>query len=315
MTLSRYKYIYVFMDYISAFLACIVFYQYQSDSSFVFTDTANALLMVKTMVFVVFIPVFWLVIYKTSGYYQKILHKFRMDDIGKTIIQSILGVVILLVICSFRQIAHHHPANLALFASYFCFHLIITVIPRFLFTTYLIGLKKDGKILFNVLFVGRFDLILTMWRDLNQNYSHQGNHFLGYIPVVASPTDSADFKLSRMGELHNLSEVILKNKIDDVIIVLNENDQELYQTVLLHLNGSKVIVKINAELYPLYRGRADVSSLFHFPLIQISRDAISSTNLGVKRVVDIVASITAMILAAPLIVILIIIIKATSQGS
>lgn len=317
MNFNRYKYIYVFIDYISALVALTLFYKYEvKDSVYLLMGTiSSSSWNFKILICLIILPFFWLTIYKSSGYYDQPLRKFHIEDIGKSIIQSLFGVSVLIIMYIFYNSSGSYNNYFQMFVVLFLIHFLITVIPRFLFTSFLIRQKMAGKIFFNVLFVGRNKLIGPMWTELNNNYAKQGNRFLGYVSVDEPSSIMHVEKLDRLGELNNLTELVEKNKINDVIIVLHENDLDIYKKVLLQLNGTKVVVKINTELYPLLMGRSDVSSLFNFPLIQITRNAFSPTKLAIKRLIDIVVSFSAILLTIPLVIPLILIIIFTSKGS
>lgn len=317
MNLKKFNYIYVFIDFASAVVTWIIFYLNQVNiiGISLFGSPVTQFGRYQFTMSLFLIPLFWLLIYKSSGYYNQALRKFHVEDIVNTFAQTLLGVTALTFITMIYNSQISISKYIYLYIFLLVLHFLLTVIPRYLFTSYVIHLKKVGKVYFKALFVGRKELIFQMWQELNKKSFIHGNRFFGYIPVENNIDMENEIRsLTKVGEVNDLFNVVTKNQIDDVIIVLNENDVDIYKKVLRQLNGSDVVIKINAELYPLLEGRRDVSSLFHYPLIQIKRSSITPFKLSIKRIIDICASLFGLTITLPITCILIFIIKMTSKG-
>ena len=88
---------YISSDFITAAIAWALFFAYRKkyiesvkfdmDFQFELTETFYKGL--------IFIPIFWVIMYYLSGYYKNIYRKSRLKELGKTLITTLIGVVII----------------------------------------------------------------------------------------------------------------------------------------------------------------------------------------------------------------------------
>lgn len=311
-----FKKLYIFSDLIAAAIVWTLFYIYRKViiESYIFESPIPLQLGIKFLISILLIPIFWLLIYYFTGYYNNIPRKTRLEDVVNTLIHSVIGVSLLFFIVILDDtIASYKTYYQSLFVL-FLLQFFIVLAFRLLITSSVIHQKIKGKIWFRTLFVGRAEMVFQLWKELNTKYIGHGHIVLGYIPV--NNGENIEFsEMPELGTINDLHEIIIEQNIDDVIIVLNESDGNILKMVMKSINSSNVIVKVNPELYSLVKGNINISSLFQYPLIQINNYLLSPVQVAVKKAIDIFISIVGIVLSLPICVVLCILIKLTSKGS
>jgi len=313
--IAAYKKLYIFSDLIAAASVWTLFYIYRKVfvESYVFGFSIPLQLGIKFQIGILLIPIFWLIIYYFTGYYNNILRKSRLEDLINTLIHSIIGVSLLFFIIILDDTIVSYKTYYQSIFVLFLLQFSIVLTFRLLVTSLLIKKRKKGRIWFRTLFVGRAEMVFHLWKELNIKYVGHGHDVLGYIPVGGGQVMKIT-KIPYAGSLDNLHDIIKDQNIDDIIIVLNESDGNILKMIMKSINSSNVTVKVNPELYPLVKGNINISSLFQYPLIQINNYLLSPWQVGIKKAIDIFISIIGLVLAVPICLILAILIKVTSKG-
>ncbi len=260
------------------------------------------------------IMAFWFVAYYATGYYNNVLRKLRLEDFSKTFVVTLLGVCVIFFFLMLDDAAHAYKLYYRSFLVLVMLHLLLTLIPRLIITSYVIKLEKKGRIKFDTIFIGRASKIKQVWKDLNNRYPGHGHKIIGYIPVneTDEALDGSEFeKLCSFDQIHDM---VKEKQPEDVIIVLDEKDAELFRRIIYELNSSNVKVKVNPDLYPVVKGQAIISSLFRYPLIEVSRDLLRPWQASLKQLIDVVGAIIGLIVSLPIGVVLMIVVKITSKG-
>jgi exopolysaccharide biosynthesis polyprenyl glycosylphosphotransferase len=174
--------------------------------------------------------------------------------------------------------------------------------------------ESKGNIRFKTLLIGRVDKLRQLWKELSTRYPEHGHEITGYIPIPDSQDDLSDLSIKKLGEFNEIHDIVKQKNVEDVLIALNEYDAQLYHNIIYALNSSNVVVKVNSDLFALVKGQAVISSLFRYPLIQISRDLLPAWQASFKQLIDVTAAIVGLVLSLPIIVILVSAIKMNSKG-
>ena len=150
--------------------------------------------------------------------------------------------------------------------------------------------------------------------ELQEKYPGHSHLFIGYMPVETNSQILQVDGLVSLGEFADLHDIVMDHSIEDIIIVLNENDVEIYKRIILLLNSSHVELKVNTELYPFIKGKVNISSLFQYPLIHISRDLLPPGPSILKNSVDIFGALVCLLITLPISLTLMIVIFISSEG-
>jgi exopolysaccharide biosynthesis polyprenyl glycosylphosphotransferase len=268
----------------------------------------------KFLLGLLIIPGFWFILYYSSGYYNNILRKTRLEDFGKTFLVSFIGIITLFFFLILDDFANLYKNYYSSFTLLFLLHFSLTFISRATLTSYLIKQEIKGNIKFKTLLIGRTEKLRQIWRELSTRYPGHGHHITGYIPISESQDVLADLNFKKLGEFNDIHDVVKLEKVEDVLIALEESDALYYNKIIYALNSSNVVVKVNSDLFSVVKGQVEISSLFRYPLIQISRDLLPAWQASLKQLIDVLVAFLGLTLSIPIIIVLGFAIKINSKG-
>ncbi len=310
----KFKRLYVFFDLVAAVMSWILFYSYRKlvvDKLITGFSFHNEY---KFLLGLFIIPGFWFILYYSSGYYNNILRKTRLEDFGRTFLVSFIGIITLFFFLILDDFANLYKNYYSSFTLLFLLHFSLTFISRVALTSYLINQEIKGNIKFKTLLIGRTEKLRQIWRELTTRYPGHGHYITGYIPISESQDDLADLNFKKLGEFNDIHDVVKLENVEDVLIALEESDALFYHKIIYALNSSNVVVKVNSDLFSVVKGQVEISSLFRYPLIQISRDLLPAWQASLKQLIDVLVAFLGLTLSTPIIVVLAFAIKINSKG-
>jgi exopolysaccharide biosynthesis polyprenyl glycosylphosphotransferase len=263
---------------------------------------------------VVFVPCFWVILYYATGYYNNVLRKTRLEDFGQTFVVTLIGMVVVFFMLILDDYVGSYQRYYQLFVLLFLLHFTLTLIPRLFITASVFKNERKGKIIFKTILIGRVDRLRQIWREMEVRFPGHGHKPLGYIPLDGEMDNLDDLKINKIADFKDIHDVVKQKAPTDIIIALDRTDGESYDRIIYDLNSSNVVVKINPELYPVAQKYVVISSLFNYPLIQVSRDLLPPWQASLKVLVDVIGALTGLLISLPVCLVLVVLIKLTSKG-
>ncbi len=117
-----------------------------------------------------------------------------------------------------------------------------------------------------------------------------------------------------MGSYKDLQRIIREYKIEEIIIATEPHEKEVVEQIISDLESNEVIVKILPQMHDYLVGFVKAGYLFSTPLIQISPEPLPIWQQFIKRMIDIVFSVIAIILLSPVYIFAAIMVKRSSPG-
>jgi len=260
------------------------------------------------------LPIAWILFYFITGYYKEVFRKSRLSELGQTIGTTFIGVLILFFVLILDDTIETYTNYYLSFLALFAFHFLLTYIPRLVFTTISAHQIHSRKIGFPTLLIGSdkraVDLYLSM---LNQPRS-TGNIFIGFISVSKHNNYLMDTHIPNLGSLGDLQKILAAHPVEEVIIAIESSEHELLKKIINRLEYRKVTIKVIPDMYDILTGMVKMSSIIGTPLIQISHDLMPAWEVNLKRIIDVITSLFALILLSPVFLFLTIGVKLSSKG-
>ncbi len=273
-------------------------------------------LEMKYFLGVIFVPLFWFILHYVDGYYRNIYRKSRLQELWQTFIISLLGVIILFFgLILDDQVPNYKTYYLSILV-YFSFQFLFTYIPRVLLTTNTIKRLRGRKIGFRTLLIGSNGKALRVYQDFESQKKSTGNIFVGFINIHNKKSDTLCQYLPHLGNFDDLTEIIINFSIEEVILAIELSEHEEIWKIINKLQYNNVIIKALPSMYDILTVGTSVkmSTPFSSPLVVISRDLMPAWQENMKRVIDVIFSIIAMILLLPVYIALAIGVKLSSRG-
>ena len=140
---------------------------------------------------------------------------------------------------------------------------------------------------------------------------------ISYLPRYIITRISRKTAVYRTRTIHNISEAnrIQKGMVEEVIIDLPKDSSErtLY-TIINRLYPLNLEISILPRVYDMLTGAARIVEIGEQPLVRITEHKMSDSELCIKRALDVIFSLSVMVLLSPLYVFLYVLVYATSKG-
>ena len=307
---------YVIADFISALLAWGAFFvyrKYAADPN-VF-EYPEVIYQDSNLLYgLVFIPLFWLCLYVMMGTYRRIYRKSRLRELGQTLLITVIGVMILFfalilddTIVSYKN---YYQSVLVLFAL----HFVPTYLLRLILTS-ITAYKIHHKLIgFNTIIVGSNGNAISIYNEIENQEKSSGNRFVGFVNAAPYKDYKLEKFLKHLGQISDLKQVIKDYSVEEVVIAIERSEVKTIEQIITEVEDTNVVIKVIPDMQDYLLGTLKSTSIFHTPLLQISPDLMPAWQQSLKRIIDIVASIIAMIILIPAYLGVAIGIKLTSKG-
>jgi exopolysaccharide biosynthesis polyprenyl glycosylphosphotransferase len=164
-----------------------------------------------------------------------------------------------------------------------------------------------------VLVVGTGNQTKRFMETIRKHF-HWGLDIVGFLDVDADKVGREIFGKKILGTIHDILPVLHENPVDEVIIAISTRLLGEVEEVLEACEREGVQVRIISDFLGMIGKRFRADMIYGLPIISISYIPRDQLALAVKRIMDIVISLMALILMAPLFVIIAAAIKMTSPG-
>jgi exopolysaccharide biosynthesis polyprenyl glycosylphosphotransferase len=305
---------YMFFDALAAALAWSLFYIYRKLYIEGFNHYADVKLDKNFWIALFVIPAFWLSFYYITGFYKDIYRRSRLMDLGRTLLTGLIGVVIIFFTLMLDDTISNYKNYYFLFFTLLILHLFFTLIPRLILTTRTIHKVHTRKIGFNTVIVGGNERALRLYKEMINDDKTSGNIFVGFVKVDSRNEVLLEKHIPLLGRIHDLPKIIDDNNIEEIIIAIETSEHSKIQEILGTLDFRNVTVKAIPDMFDILSGTVKTSTIYTSPLVKISNGIMPASQENLKRVIDIVGSVLALVIFIPFIPLIFIGIKSSSKG-
>jgi exopolysaccharide biosynthesis polyprenyl glycosylphosphotransferase len=260
----------------------------------------------------IYIPLFWVVIYYLTGFYNDVWRKSRLKELHTLFSVTVIGVIVLFFALLLDDEVASYTDYYYTVATLLALQYGITITIRILFITYIKRLIKSKMIGFNTIIVGDYDNAVKLSSELNNEFFPSGYLIKGY--VSASANAESDRKLHCLGNFTALPELIKQYEIEEVIIAIDSSRHSDIIHVTNLLEGEPVTLKILPDTYDVLSGNVKIENVIGTALIEVKHEMMARWQQVIKRGLDIVVSLTVLLLLSPLYIILAVAVWRSSPG-
>ncbi|MCA1764178.1 MAG: sugar transferase [Cryomorphaceae bacterium] len=260
------------------------------------------------------IPIFWLGMYSLLGMYNNIYRRHRLKELGQVLLASITGVIILFFLVLLDDEIANYQYYYKSLVMLFSLHFILTFILRFSLTTQSVKRIHKRKLGFNTVIIGGNEEALNVYREMENMVPAPGFKFVGYVSVNGKD-NLLEEELPWLGNFKGISEVVKGKAVEEVVIAIESSEHKNLRSIITELEGLNVKIKIIPDIYDILSGSVKMSSIFGAPLIQINTEIMPPWQFFLKRLIDFAGSLLAIIVLAPVYIILAILVKLSSPGA
>ncbi len=264
---------------------------------------------------IVLLPIAWCCFYAILGTYKNVFRKARLKELQMTFWASLIGVIVIFFALLLDDNIYSYRTYYVSFLMLFVLHFALTYIGRLCITSRTARLIHTRKIGFPTLLVGSGEKAYNTYLDLDSQAVYSGNLFVGFIKVNGYTDERLAQAMPYLGDTEAINSLIEKYNIEEVIFAIDDHDDtKITQIIRLLDSRDDVILKITPNMRDIVYGSVKLNSIFHSPLITINPRPMEEWQYSVKRLMDILLSLLALVLLSPVFLVTAIIVKSTSPG-
>ncbi len=262
----------------------------------------------------------WVLIFVFFGLYRNLYMISRFDEVlrvGKIVLVGMLFLFFLLFVDQIGWDANRLTRidnnrknmlvyGLLTFGTVSLNRLIIRSVQKYRVLKGL-GLHK-------AIVVGTGERALSVVEDIHRNRT-TGLQVEGYLrPNDQSSETEVVEKAQILGNISDLSRILQANGIRDVIVALEPGQNQQLIQVIEEIDIPDVSVKILPDFYQMIIGLNRTNQIFGLPLIEVMPDPMPSWEKGTKRLFDIVLSLAILAVTAPILIVVVLLVRLSSKG-
>ena len=259
----------------------------------------------------VLINLFWLMLFALFGLYGKWKNLSRFDELVSVYKTITVGAVVFLII-SFSADINISSSKLIVL-GYWAALVALVGTGRIAVRSVQRGLLLRGWGLKPSLIVGELDHTTEMLKNIKRAPA------LGYDVKGVVLTDRGRHPKSVenrpvLGTVKDLHGIVQKLRITDVLIALEFREEEDIFKLVSAVDSFDVDYSILPGPADVLAGRMMFNHLYGFPMIRILSEPMPPWEKNVKRIIDIAASLVALLIVLPLMILIAAAIKLDSKG-
>ena len=260
------------------------------------------------------IPLFWVGLYIVIGGYADIFRRYRIKELGQTLLISLMGTVVIFFVLLLDDTVADYRYYYRSFGVLFGLHFTLTFSLRFILTSRTVRRVHGREISFNTILVGGNERAIAIHQEIESMSQSPGNRFVGFVNVNGGDQQLSAWGVPRLGTWNELRSLIPEHAIEEAIIAVESGEHEHISRVLNELEGTQVRIKIIPDMYDILSGSVKMTSIFGAPLIEVNPQIMPAWQFAIKRAFDIAFSALALLILWIPMVIIAVLVKTSSKG-
>lgn len=259
------------------------------------------------------IPFMWLLVYAGSGYYKNIFRRSRLREVERTFISGIVGSLVIFFLLILDDSVGNYKDYYKSLIVYFSLQTGITMVLRLALVSRTIFLIQHRKWGYKTLLVGHGSNAEKLYSELSGAKKSEGFFIEGFI-AGKNDKNKTIGNLRCLGNREQISQVIKKYEIEDVIICLDDEEHDWVPGLVDQIQNEKVHLKILPDSYGMVLGMVKMNNILGAMLVEVDFEVMPQWQKTAKRIFDILISLIALIIGLPLFLIIGLAIKLDSTG-
>ena len=259
-----------------------------------------------------FFPLLMMVTYAFSGYYNNVCRKSRIQELLTTFASSGINTLLIFFMALINDVIGVRSADYKMILILWALIFGLVYLIRAIITNIASRQIKSRKWTFPTLIIGSGSAAVAFANKLNSKRQFSGHDIKGFVNIPGeNPVKGNPLPLY---ELDEVKEVCEQLGIWELIVVPSREDTHRTMEAINKLFHIGLPILISPEYFNKMQTPVTISDLYGEPLVNISRSSMSDSGKNIKRAMDIVISLVALVALLPVFAIVALIIKRTSPG-
>ncbi len=262
--------------------------------------------------FYLIIPILfiWGFVFKTFGLYRPKRISPYLNEIFDIVKACTFSVLILISITFFFR---QYEYSRLVFLVFWITTIISLSLERVAFREILRYMRRKGHNLRYAIIVGTGSLANDIFNRI-ELHPELGLKIKGFLSQDKSAVGSVINGIPVIGTYKDIGKIIIDKDIDQVITALPIEQHALTVELLKDIGNEMVDIKVVPDLCEFMTLRGGIDELDGLPIISLQDTPLYGWNIVVKRTFDIIFSVAAIIITAPIIALISILINIISHG-
>lgn len=298
----------LFLDFVFSTLSWVVFYflrkKINGEDDFHLSD--------QFYWGVILVPLFWLFVFYLQGTYFEVKRLYRIKIVNLTFVGTLIGTIILFFALLLDDEIKEYQSYYLLFSNLFLCQLLFLLVPRFVFVSLLVKRLHSSNNGFRTLIIGGSENAVKIYQEINSlpriNYN-----LIGFVNLNGVDKLLED-KIKYLGHFDAIDDVLEKHDIEEVIIALESNEHSRIKHVLDKIEGRNIRINIIPDMYDILSGMVKMTNIFGALLIQVDAYSMPIWQKAIKRFMDVIISLLALVILLPFYLVMAVLVKISSPG-
>ena len=261
----------------------------------------------------IFFPLLMMCVYVLSGYYNEVFRKSRLNELFTTFWSAVVNTLLIFFLALINDVKLKRGFNYEMLFILWSFLFFGVYAVRCIITNYTSRKIKSRQWSSRTLIVGCGTSALSFVNKLNSMRDSLGYNVIGFVKI---PGEN-EVKNTGMPcyDINDVAQVCEQESIEELIVVPTKQDSETILGAMNQLFALHLPIKTTPSRNNILLSQVRISDMQGVPLVDISGSNMSACEKNLKRLLDIVISIVALIVLSPFMLIVAIAIKLDSKGN
>ncbi len=303
---------YVFVDYLAAAIAWILFSIVRKEllrEPFYrghHLDVNN-----RFELAIALLPLLWVMFYFLAGSYGTLYKKSRLNEVSTAFFCNLTGctaIFFVIILNDYNHTIHYYYRVLACFIA---IQFLLTITGRWIVLSIVKRQLLAGTVKFNAVLAGDYKTSAALFKETQQQLQLSGIYYTGF---VSNEQNGLSAHLAYLGPLSSLENIIEANKIDIVVVAMDNSERKEVESIINRLGDKEVDIKIVPSTLDILAGSVKTKNVLGPALTDINTSIIPEWQQNTKRLIDIITAILGLVLLWPLMLFIALRVRFSSKG-
>jgi len=262
-------------------------------------------------VFLLFpIAIIWAIAFRTFDLYRPRRISSRLSEIGDVVKACSLATIMLIAVSAFFR---RFEYSRLVFILFWFLSIALVTLSRWSFREALRFFRRRGYNLRYAIVIGAGPLGQELVAKLERR-QELGVRVIGFITRKPEKIGKTIHGVKVLGAYDELPEILANYPVDQVFVALPQDEYTSAEKVIRFLQGQTVDVRIVPDLYQFISVRGQAELFEGLPIVTLQATPLYGWSLLLKRTIDVLFSLTVLVLTSPFLLTFALIIKLTSPG-
>lgn len=312
---TTYRIMSVAGDYLASVIGMFIFNAIRAKSfSVPAADWSDFVFWPQVLYGELLLPLFFLPVYYISGYYYDPVFRSRISELLKTISTTFFCAIAVYFAVLINDHIDDRGSLFELVGTLWLILFCCLYVVRISMTTWLYHRAYNSAHGFKTVILGTSESAKQLYQRILANPGVRKFDIIGFVSMP--DTDCPDESLFGFPvfQYDDLEKVISDNKVEQIIATTHPNGARPTVELINSLFPLNAEIYVPLAIFYIISGRMGLTDVIGEPLINVSRPGLSPMEASVKRSIDLVVSLLALILLLPVFLILALAVKIDSKG-